>query len=297
MKAYFYRPEDCPGVEWVSGGLSFPTVEKTNNPSEADCFVLPNDLCHYTNEQLRALPYLNGNERRHVFLAITENPERTIGIPAIIFRCDATRHLLKSDPTMIAWGWPSEDWYDPNAKFERDIFFQGQAGATGLTIRACESIKKSELSAHIHILDTFYGVYEVNQPEYAKQLKQQYVQLLRTSRLSLCASTKPEHVIRYRFYEALAAGRIPVLVGDYSLRALEGRVNYSKCSLWIPEKNVDNIGNFLKEWLLSHPDEELLEMGRYGYSMWKEWMNPQDWGKNWERIVLEKLKEIDASAN
>jgi glycosyltransferase involved in cell wall biosynthesis len=269
-------------------------MEKTTNPSEATVFVLPNDLQHYTNEQLRALPYLAGNERRHVFLAITENPERTVGIPAIIFRCDFNRFLLEAgDTTTRVWGWPSDDLYDANAKFERDIFFQGQAGATGLTIRACQSIEKSELSAHINILHTFYGIYEVNQPDYAKQLRQQFIQLMRTSRLCLCASTKPEHVIRYRFYEALATGRIPVLVGDYSLRALEDRIDYSKCSLWIPEKDVDNIGNILKEWLNNHPDEELLEMGKYGYAAWKEWLNPQDWGKNWERLVIEKLKEID----
>jgi hypothetical protein len=239
---------------------------------------------------LRSLPYLKGNECRHVFFSICENPERTVGIPAIIFRTDFNKYLLSlGDSTTIAWAWGSADYYRPVEQFRYDVCFQGQDGSAGLTRPACKSVQESSLLSKIVINEKFYGNYEVYEPEKAIRLKEEYLDSLFESRLSLCPCSFSNKVVRYRFYEAMAAGRVPVLIGDNCILALEDRIDYSKCSIRIAETDVNETGAILKDWLSKHSDEEIIEMGNYGHGMWLDWLNDDDWDYNWSRIVKEKL--------
>ena len=279
-------------TEWWSGCISLKGWDVTENPNDADCYVLPPDISHLTNDQLRSLPYLKGNETKHVFFSICENPTRVVGIPAIIFRCDFNKHLLAQGDFGMVWGWGSDDHYSMypiQEGFKYDVVFQGQESGLGLTTRAIDSVTKAGLNCKIKVVPMFYGTYESRgDKETTTRLKAEYLEGLHQSRLSLCPMSV-EGVVRYRFYEALSMGRVPVLIGDACLLPLADRINYDNCSIRIAEKDVDKTGEILKEWLAGHPDNEILQMGLYGYNSFKRWIEDDRWEITWGELVKERL--------
>ena len=293
MRVYYYRPEEVgltafpPGCITLLGSI----VEVTENPAEADVFVVLPDITHVSNEQLQALPYLKGNERRHVFFSISENPRRTVGIPAIIFRTDMNRHLLEAgETTTMTWPWGSANYYQPITEFKYDVCFQGWQGMTDLVHRSCQSVSESGLTHHIQINEEFFGNYEARgEVDKVAELRRTYLESMAVSRLVLAPQSHASGVIRYKTFEAMSAGHIPVIIGDFSIPPLEDRIDYSKCLLRINEQDVDRAGEILKDWLSRHPDDEIIEMGKYGHAAWAEWLDDDLWNYTWARLVKEKL--------
>ena len=290
MRVYYYRPEEVgltafpPGCITLLGSI----VQVTENPVEADVFVVLPDITHVSNEQLQALPYLKGNERRHVFFSISENPRRTVGIPAIIFRTDMNRHLLEAgETTTMTWPWGSANYYQPITEFKYDVCFQGWQGMTDLVHRSCQSVSESGLTHHIQINEEFFGALESRGDPAVAELRRTYLEKMAVSRLILVPQSHPTGVIRYKFYEAMAAGHVPVLIGDYSLPALSHKIDYSRCMVQIAEDDVNRTGEILTEWLGQHGDA-VVTMGQYGHEMWARWLDDDLWNYTWAELVAER---------
>jgi len=87
MKAYYYTEAET-GVPWPGPDADFilpngqkkygvqwprfvwyalPGFEKTTDPAQADVFVVRQRLIWLSRAQIYGLPYLKGNERRHLF--------------------------------------------------------------------------------------------------------------------------------------------------------------------------------------------------------------------------------------
>lgn len=294
MKVYRYSEEES-GQPFPAGCINLHDFETTTDPAQADCFLLRHGMDSFSNEQLKALPYLKGNERRHVFFSLREDPDRVVGIPAIIFRADFNKRLLDAgDTTTMTTPWGSPDYGElkpiPEG-FTYDVVFQGWDSGKGLTVRACESVLRTRLKARINITPAFYGVIERDDPETARVLVSEFVEGLHQSRLSLGPQSL-RGVIRYRFYEAMAMGRVPVLIGDDCIPAFGHKIDYSRCSVRIAEADVDRTGEILCDWLDNHKDDEVIAMGEYGYAMWKRWLEDDRWETTWAELVAERLEAL-----
>lgn len=295
MKVYYYPPEQV-GKPYPKGGASLAGFERTTNPDEADCFLLVNSFDEFTNEELLNLPYMKGNERRHILFSLHENPDRLIGIPAIIFRADNNKRLRDRGEVAFTQPWGSEDWYakmGPATNFEYDVCFQGQDNSARIAKQCCDSVVAAGLKAHVKINDTFYGVYETNgDVETTKRLKESYLQTLHASKLSLCPYSLNNGIVRYRLYETMAMARIPVLVGNDCILPLEDRIQWNKCIIRIDEKDVPRTGEILREFLKSHTDKDIRGMGQLAHWYWSEFLDDDIWEVTWAMLVTERLAQL-----
>ena len=291
MKAYFYTPEECGLPEFASGIMRLSGFGAVTDPDEADVFVVPTMMYHAGRKALLDLPYLKGNERRHAMFNVADWYTNVLGIPAMMFRCDCTKWVKEQDPTTIPWPWPVEDlgeWID--RPFKYDVAFQGWVSKE-LTNTVCDSAHRAGLNTHIQRHNFFYGYRDASAAE-TQALRRTFLETMATSRLSLVPTSIPNGVVRYRFYEAISMGRVPVHFCDNCVLPLSDRIDWTRCSIAIPESEAEHTGAILTEWLAEHSDDEIRETGRYGRGMWSRWLNSLNWDELFAEIVMGKLGDL-----
>lgn len=293
MKQYVYSAQQMGIAALPSGLMRLHGIDQTSDPMQADIFVVPATLRDLGPERFRNLPFLNsGKERRHVAWNVAD--DMTVHYPCgpLYLRCEAVKSLVDRCPTVRGWPWPVDDLYAPFAGFDYDVVFQGWA-STDLTNIVCDSVAaysqaKGELNYRITKHRFFFG-YHYHDPAYA-HWRESFIDTLRRSRLSLVPRSIPAGVIRYRFYEALSAGRVPVHFCDGRVLPWAHKIDYSKCSLHIPESDAHGAGEIIAEWLRSHSDKQIREMGDYGRAAWLRWLDPRKWDQRFSEAVQEWLK-------
>lgn len=297
LKTYTYTAAECGLNELPPGRLRLGGFEPTRHPQEADVYIVPCDIRHLTNERIWQLPYLKGNENRHALFCISDQPLRILRLPAIIFRADCNASLQKAEPTTIPWPWPVNPKRDidrfahePREGFKYDVCFVGW-NSTPLTQRACESVQRSGvLSNFVELNNEFYGTWETRQEtgklEHYRNL---FLDVMHNSRLSLCARSIAVGVVRYRFYEAMAMGRVVVHINDGECLPFSNKIDWDKCRIRVPESQVGNVGPFLRKWLDDHTDRDLLERGLYAKAMWQTWLDGSKWDDLFGYCVTERL--------
>lgn len=275
MRVYYYSPLEAGLVEFPSGLMRLADSEEVTDPDKADVFVLPAILRHVGPARFPQLPYLAGRERRHVAWNLAEDVKIHYPCGPLYLRADATRALVNACSSVQGWPWPVDDLYAGQpAEFEYDVVFQGWA-STPLTGAVCEAVKASGLKCHISIHNFFYG-YHYYDPAY-EHYRHSFIRTLRASRLSLVPRSIPDGVVRYRFYEAMSAGRVPVHFCDGRVLPFKDRIDYNRCTVHIPEANAARAGAIIKDWLTQHSDDEIRAMGEYGRASWQRWLNPAKW--------------------
>ncbi len=292
MKVYYYTAEECGLRELPDGCLRLggDDVKVVTDPRKADCFAVPPPFHTLGLRNALRLPHLDGNERRHVFFSIGEAIRTVLGMPAIFIRCDATKYIMDRERTTVPWPWPAEnlcEWVSQGLPFQWDVFFHGWARLP-LTHAACDSCMTEGLNCNIRI-DTQFWAHQKLTDEERDARRANFLGGLAASRLSLCPRSGDTSVVRYRFYEAMSAGRVPVLIGDESVLPFSDRIDYDRCMLQLPEAHVENTGKAIREWLSTHTDDQILEMGLYGREMWTTWLNRDKWPELWTQVVRERL--------
>lgn len=294
--AYYYAPADLGLGEFPPGYMRLRGFDVTTDPASADCFVLPCDIRHVTDRQIRALRYLSPEtERRHVFYSNAEYPRRAFPLAdAIVFRTDHNLGLARSgNSKVMTWAWAVDDLAAyvplPEGGFEFDCHFQGWR-STPLVDTVCESVVRAGLAAHVQVHDFFYGTLESAQDPRLAELRRTFLESMQRSRLVLVPRSKPEGVVRWRFYEALSMGRVPVHFCDECVLPFEDRVDWSTCTIRIREGDAARTGSMLKEWLRTHEDEEIIAMGAHGRAIWETWLAPAVWEDVWGQVVRERVR-------
>ncbi len=293
MKYYRYSAKELGLTELPPGELRLAGWEITGNPGEADAFVVPCDFRYLSATQIAALLHLAGNVERHALFMIAEQPRRTLGIPAIIFRSDCNKGVVRGDPTTISWPWPVKDLAEwtpiPEGGFQYDICFVGH-NSTSLTGAVCQSVQQTGgLTSFIQINPEFYGSLETRNDPRLAELRQLFLETMQKSRLSLCARSIPEGVVRYRFYEAMSMARIPVHFCDGAYLPFQNKVDWDRCSIHLPEAAAPVAGDLLRTWLDLHSDADIIERGKYGRAMWERWLDGRKWDELFAECVTERL--------
>ena len=273
-----------------------PTFDEVLNPEIADIFWIPIDLGHVEayhggvraiRECLPRLPFWNGNERRHVAYFCSDGAEPT-AMPLIMFR--QSFYKDRPDENVIAWPYAVEDFGDL-ATISQDVFdalpydvsFVGSKASSKSRIESFESVKRStKLRSFLDDSKLHWG--SIEHSELGKQRKAIFRQSLRDSRMVLAA--RGGGLSCYRFFEAMSAGRVPVLFADDWELPHQDIVDWERCIIKIEEQDAKNAGDILEEWSTVRC---LYEMGQEARYVWKSFLEPEVWPQMMELCVRKKL--------
>lgn len=332
-KVYFYTDEEVgvpfggPDEDFIVDGrprvpntkwprfvwYEWPNFDETDNPYMADVFVVRQRLISLTEEQVMSLPYLAGNERRHVFFDLGSDgrPEcyRDFSIPAIFFRGCCTKQVLANNPTTIAWPWPVHDYGAElggiSSSFGLDVVFQGKTNH--LTRRALKSFERPlitrgrALTSHLAAMSAFYPhLRDSTSPQAKKraaEYRESYIRMMDMARVLLCPTSVIDGIVRYRLYDGMTLGRITAHICDGCVMPLADRIDWGRILITIRESDADHVGEIIADWLNRHNDNEIRARGLYAREMWDTWLRRDRWGETIGSIVREKLKLIEETCS
>jgi hypothetical protein len=287
MKVYTYTPEELGFEEFPLGTcrLAGDDVIQVRDPDVADVFVIPPMIVYI---DWGHIPYFKGNEAKHVCINIRDNLLTDTPPDVMAFRCECMQKILKRNPSTIPWPWPVRDVRKEilcEDAIKYDISFRGWVHLD-LCEKALQSIEKSSLNFHIYRTGKFWAYI----PEEEQiPLRRSFIDAMQSSLLTLSVLSLPLGVIRYRFYESMAMGRMVVHINDFCTYPLEDRIDYSRFVIKIPASKVGKTGKIVEEYLRTHTSQEILENGQYARKMWKRWLNSTYWPEIMTEIVREKL--------
>lgn len=301
MLQYVYKAEEFGMDEWPAGDvLSLDTdyIPETQDPAEADIFVVPPALNNFMDPgDLAMLPYMAGKADRHVFLDVSEHFPPTAGWPCIFIRCALTSVCLEKAPNSIAWPWPVDDWWVGRPSraidFKYDLSFHGWMSRE-TRIRAVNAFRDYEL-CDIAAYPEFTG-YLLNpkHPLYNKEegerRKREYRRSMHESRIALCPESIPG-VVPYRFYEAMSAGRVPLLVGSHYVLPAADKIPYDDFILRCPAEAPESAPHIVREYLQKTSDEQVEYAGRLARFYWAPWMIRVNWPKSMAMAVKDQLSK------
>lgn len=283
MKQYIYRADECGFSEWPSGTLRLDGIELTQSPHEADVFVCPGNLSLFqehgviNQQRIYRLPYLRGNEQRHCFLDVSDNFEQPIGMPCLFIKCDTRSWMLPHDPNSIQMAWPVEDFSEcipiPPGGFIYDISFHGWLSTTTRELSS-QSCIDTRLRCDMARYTDFTG-YIYYEPEGIRR-RAAYRHSLNYSRLALCPESIPG-VMPYRFYEAMSAGRVPVLVSSDFVLPFDDEIPYHEFIVQIPRHLAAETGGIIANYLGGVSDGQLIEMGKQARKYWEKYLDSRKW--------------------
>lgn len=292
MRAYTYKPEQVGLAAWPSGELRLAGFEPVDDPLAADVFVCPGPLSLANNIGLGLFPFMAGNEDRHVFLDVSDDFTEAIGTRCILIRCNMRVGMLGGDPNSIAWAWPVEDFEEcielPAGGFKYDVTFQGWL-STETRISAAASCRDSgTITSDIATYSDFTG-YIYHEPEGIRR-RAEFRRSMRESRVALCPESIPG-VLPYRFFEAMSAARVPVLVGSDYVLPFADQIPYNEFCLFIDRPDAAGSDSAIREFLDVRSDVEIIQAGRKARRFWSRFLNREDWPQTMADAVGNKMRE------
>lgn len=281
MKQYIYPSSAVGRSEWPSGTLRLDGIEVTENPLEADLLVLPGSLAMFHNDvnALARLPHVQGRAHQLVAFDVSDYDTTFKGVrDAILIRCNLKKRMLEDHPNSIAWAWPVEDFSDciavPEGGFKHDVSFQGWVTSHDTRRISVDAIKNSLLKRDIAAYTDFTG-YIYHTAEGLRR-RAEFRRSMRESRLALCPESI-SGVLPYRFFEALSAARVPILVGsDYNLPFADS-IPYDEFIIRLDRDQAASAGQKAARYLSQHSDADLIEKGRQGRYYWEKFLHRDKW--------------------
>lgn len=276
--------------------LEFPVVKDAN---DADIFVWPGSLSQFkSREDLYGLPQMRGREHRHVFLGLGEDTT-TYDMPCMFLRPNLTQDMLEHDENSISIPWPVEDFGScarpQNNAFDYDVSFHGwlsrrRRGRTGTTREiAVNSCRDEGLKTDFHVYPTFYGHQSLDEQLKRRRL---YLDSLQQSKLALCPESIPGN-IPYRFYEAMSAGRVPVLVGSNYVLPFADVIDWT-CVYEVALDRAPYTGGLVSAYLAVFRGQNLIDEGRRCRSVWARYLCPAVWPYAFALAIERKLAKVAA---
>ena len=305
-KVYFYTDEEV-GTPWLGpdadrithedfepfpeprfNWCAFPSFEPTEDPKQADIFVVRQRLPTVA-DKIQELPYMQSNEERHVFFDLRDDYTE-FPVNSIFIRGSTTKRMMEANPNSISWPWPTEDFGThmptPSGGWQYDVGFMGQAKQVAHSAMA--SITAAGLSHRFQINNTFWPHICEQDKLAGENLRRVFLENMQAGRLSLCPMTL-DGVIRYRLYEAMSMARVNVLLCDNCVLPMQDKIDWPKYIIPSREQDAGDAGPILDDWLGRHSDKEIWEMGLAAREMWVKWLWRGNWEKNVDLVVRERL--------
>ncbi len=291
MLQYIYKAQEIGLTEWPSGTLRLEGIPVTEDPEEADIFVCPGPLLLFQNpSDLDRFPYIKERESSHVYFDCSDY-EPLYGKKCLFIRCNTRTWYLDKDPNTISWAWPVENYAGcmdvPEGGFKYDISFQGW-NWSDVRMKSIESCKNlAGLNWDIAAYTDFFGYLKEDNPEFHRR-RGEFRRSMRESRIALCPESIPG-VFPYRFFEAMSAGRIPLLVGSDFVFPFADVIPYQDFIIHLERSHADQAGFAALDFIQSHSDDDIIERGKLGRGYWQQYLNRDDWSRTAAAAVRKKL--------
>jgi hypothetical protein len=302
VKQFIYSPSDAGLTEWPSGTLRLEGAEVTTDPNEADVFVVPGCMSIFKDDLGRVdrLPYMAGREERHVLFDVSDHFTKALNRKWIIIRCDARDWMLRDDPNTINFAWPVGDCGDaialPEGGFKYDVTFRGWLSTD--TRRASSDACRNHPSLKCDIVqyDCFTGyIGTVGRPEYDQakfsRLMDEFKTGMRESRIALCPESI-SGVFPYRFFEAMSAGRVPLLIGSDFVFPWADEIPYNNFIIRLARQDAGSAAEAIQFVKDTVSDDDLIEMGKQARKYWELYLNSQNWATLMTAAVEKKLAQM-----
>lgn len=286
MKQYIYKSSEVGLKDWPPGVLRLEGFEVTENPSNADVFVYPGAIHELNGDDLRKLSHFSEHESRHVFFHCADH-ETLYNTTAIIIRCNTRDWYFAKDPNTVSWPWPVEDFcdcVDASAGFEFDVSFHGWRSSR-VREESVDSVKgmKSDIAEY----SDFFGYRKQDDPETVRR-RAAFKASMKASRLEMCPESIPG-VFPYRFFEALSAARVPLLVGSGYVLPWADVIPWQEIALFCPADEAKQALKVARKFLDSHSDVQVIAMGLHGRQCWDRFLNRDKWPALMAEAVQGKL--------
>lgn len=303
MKQFIY---DAPVIglsDWPPGTLRLEGIEVTTDPNQADVFVTPGNIRLFEASpgvldiaKLNRLPYFKGNEARHAFFDVSDNFTSAVRLPILFIRCDVRTWMLKDDPNTIQMAWPINPKGDldqcvevPSDGFKYDVSFVGWNSGLVRKVSATACKNNPKIKADVMLYPNFYGYIE--DTDEGRRRRADFIRSLKESRMVLCPESIAS-VIPYRFFEAMAAGRYPVLISRDYVLPFSDLVPYDEFISRVDRDQADEAGDIVAEIRSRHTDEVFAEKGRLARKCWEQLMDSRKWPAIHAFAVGRKLRAM-----
>jgi hypothetical protein len=298
LKQYVYKASEIGLAEWPSGTLRLNGIDVTDNPGEADLFVVPGALYpHFVNPgDLYKLPDFKNNEAKHVFMDVSDY-EPVYKQSSLFIRCNTRTWYLDKDPNTISFAWPVKDFGDcvdvSEDGFKYDVSFQGwrSSNARAYSVDSCKA--NPHLKCDIAEYPNFAGYltsqgHSTYDPAEWDRRWNAHRRSIKESRLVLAPESIPG-VFPYRFFEAMSAGRVPVLIGKDFVFPFAHRIPYADFIIHIDLTNAQSAGQRLADFLQNHSDHDIIERGKEARRYWLKYLNSDNWPDTMALAIKDKL--------
>lgn len=122
-------------------------------------------------------------------------------------------------------------------------------------------------------------------------VRQEFVQNVFGSDYTLCLRGKGN--FSYRFYEVLAAGRIPLFINTRCVLPFADKIDWRKHCVWVEESNLDRTGQILADFHASLSPEQFQNMQRQNRALWERFLRSSDF---YRQILDEVMTASPAGA-
>lgn len=292
LRQYIYKASECGLADWPSGTLRLDNIEVTEDPNAADVIVYPGALHTLRPADLDRLPYMRQHEEKHVFFHNADHTDR-YGKKCIFIRCNLRPWNFESDPNSIAWPWgvnPKGDLDQcvevPADGYKYDVSFVGWNSGLVRKVSALSCKNNPKIQADVTLYPDFYGYIE--DTDEGRRRRADFIRSLKESRIILCPQSI-DGVLPYRFFEALAAGRYPLLIGnDYTLPFAD-RIPYDDFISKLTVDDATEAGDVVAVIRERHTDAVFKEKGQLARKYWLQYMDSSKWPKLMAEEVQRKL--------
>lgn len=121
-------------------------------------------------------------------------------------------------------------------------------------------------------------------PELTKlEARKQYMSHIEDNTFIICIRGAGN--FSYRLYETMMMGRIPIIIDTQQVLPFETSLDYSDFSFRINYNDLELL-NKLKDISLALSDGDIIKMQDKSREVWKEYMSPEGWIKNFKKELL-----------
>jgi hypothetical protein len=103
-------------------------------------------------------------------------------------------------------------------------------------------------------------------------VREEYLQNLFGTDYTLCLRGAGN--FSYRFYEVLAAGRIPLFINTKCVLPFESKIDWRQHGVWVEEAQLDRAGDILADFHARLSTEQFRQMQLDNRKLWEEWLEP-----------------------
>lgn len=149
----------------------------------------------------------------------------------------------------------------------------------------CDIEQYEDFTGYLH--DRATGLWTTE----GERRRSEFRRSMKESRIALCPESIPGH-FPYRFFEAMSAGRMPLLVSSDYVFPFEDLIPYSDFCLFCERDNAGKADQVALNWVRTYGDEETLRRGRLARHYWEKYLDSRLWGKIFTFAVIRKMQEL-----